>query len=148
MPLYEYQCLRCGLCFEKLQSIVMRGKATCPDCGSCAILTPSIPAPAIIHWRERLPYGTGSRGKYVPSSETGGLPIFVPSWGAMEQAEVDDVAQIAVEKEKERVAKGRPLSERNAETKEALGNIVKVGKSQPEGKRAQTMNKVKKEGLR
>ena len=72
----------------------------------------------------------------------------MPSWGAMEQAEVDDVAQIAVEKEKERVAKGRPLSERNAETKEALGNIVKVGKSQPEGKRAQTMNKVKREGLR
>jgi hypothetical protein len=58
------------------------------------------------------------------------------------------VAQAAVEKEKDRVAKNKPLNNQNAETKQALGNIVKIGKSQSEGKRAKTMELVKKEGLR
>ena len=98
--------------------------------------------------KERLPYGTGSRGKFIPAEETGGLSIFVPSFGAMEKEEVDYVTEVAVAKEKERVAKGLPYNERNAMTKQALGNIVKIGKSQPEGKRAKTMERVKREGLR
>jgi hypothetical protein len=95
-----------------------------------------------------LPYGTGSRGKFVPAEETGGLPVYVPSWGAMEKEEVDYVAEAAVAKERERVAKGKPHNEQNAKTKEALGNIVKIGKSQKEGQRLKTMERIKKEGLR
>jgi hypothetical protein len=102
----------------------------------------------IVKTKERLPYGTGSKGKFIPAEETGGLSIYVPSFGALEQEEVDYTAMGAVEKERERVAKNRPLNEENAMTKEALGNIVKIGKSQPEGKRHKTMEQVKREGLR
>lgn len=148
MPIYTYQCSKCEHFFEVFQSITGRGNAQCPNCGSPANLIPSLPAPPVITIEKRLPYGTGSAGKYVPSKETGGLPIYVPSFGAMEQAEVDYVAEVAVGKEKERVAKNKPLTEKNAETKEVLGNIVKIGKSQPEGARATAMAQVKREGLR
>ena len=102
----------------------------------------------IVKTKEQLPYGTGSRGRYIPAEETGGLAVFVPSFGAMEKEEVDYVTEVAVNNEKERVAKGRPHNEQNALTKEALGNIVKIGKSQPEGKRHKTMEQVKRGGLR
>ena len=148
MPSYEYQCLRCGICFDKMQPMELRGMASCPDCGSTGKLIPSMPAPIVVRQKARQMYGSGSPGKYVPSAVTGGLPIYVPSFGAMEQAEVDYVAEAAVHKERERVAKNKPLSEENAKTKQALGNVVKIGKSQKEGKRAETMAQVSQEGLR
>lgn len=147
MPLYEYLCSEHGL-FQMLRGIDTASSEPCPLCGLQCVRVPSAPARTVIKTKEQLPYGTGSMGKYVSAKETGGLPIYVPSWGAMEQEEVDYVAEVAVEKERERVAKNRPLNEQNAMTKEALGNIVKIGKSQTRGKRAVTMGKVKKEGLR
>mgnify|MGYP001569420373 CR=1 FL=1 len=97
---------------------------------------------------ERKPYGYGSAGKYVSAKETGGLPIFVPSFGAMEQAEVDYVAEVAVGQERERVKDRKALSEQNALTKEALGNIVETVKGQPEGKRIKVTDEIMREGLR
>ena len=96
----------------------------------------------------RLPYGEGSAGKYVSAKETGGLPIFVPSFGAVEQAEVDYVAEQAVGKERERVKAHKALNESNALTKEALGNIVETVKAQPEGKRIKAATEIIREGLR
>jgi hypothetical protein len=40
------------------------------------------------------------------------------------------------------------LNEQNAQTKEALGNIVKIAKGTKEGERYDTIKKVKREGLR
>ena len=96
----------------------------------------------------RKPYGYGSVGKYVSAKETGGLPIFVPSFGAMEQEEVDFVAEEASGKEKARVKAHQALNEDNAITKEALGNIVKTVKQQPEGKRIKAASEIIKGGLR
>jgi putative FmdB family regulatory protein len=33
MPTYEYECNKCGLNFEKFQSITARPVKTCPKCG-------------------------------------------------------------------------------------------------------------------
>ena len=96
----------------------------------------------------RKPYGYGSAGKYVSAKETGGLPIFVPSFGAMEQEEVDFVAQEAVGKERARVKAHQALNETNALTKESLGNVVKTVKTQPRGKRIKAAAEIMRDGLR
>jgi len=33
MPTYEYECQKCGLCFEKFQNIKDKPINTCPECG-------------------------------------------------------------------------------------------------------------------
>jgi len=147
MPIYEHRCRIHGL-FQVLRPII-GGEVleSCPLCGSQCVRAISAPAPAVVKTRDRLPYGSGSRGKFIPAEETGGMSIFVPSFGALEREEVEYTAEAAAEKERERVAKSKPLNEENAMTKEALGNVVKIGKNQPEGQRAKTMEKVKREGL-
>jgi len=147
MPIYEHRCQEHGL-FQVLRTVDSPNIEPCPLCGSQCARALSSPAPAVVRHRESLPYGSGSRGKFIPSEETGGLPVFVPSFGAMEKEEVEYVAEAAVAKERERVAKKQPLTERNALTKQAMGNIVKIGKDQPRGKRATTMEKINKEGMR
>jgi len=37
MPTYEYQCTKCGLHFEKLQSIKEAPLTKCPECGKDAL---------------------------------------------------------------------------------------------------------------
>jgi len=35
MPVYEYQCVKCGVAFDIIASLSERGaKAVCPSCGS------------------------------------------------------------------------------------------------------------------
>jgi putative FmdB family regulatory protein len=34
MPIYEYECLSCGVRFERRQSVTEPNIETCPDCGS------------------------------------------------------------------------------------------------------------------
>lgn len=143
MPNYQYQCLRCGLCFEKLQSIVMRGKASCPDCGSSCNLIPSVPAPAVVHERERLPLGNKSRGRFISSEETGGLSILIPSFGALEKEEVDYVAEEAIAQEKERVKTAEPRL-----GAVALRNVVTETKKAPKGKRKKTLEQITKGSMR
>ena len=36
MPIYEYECPRCGKRFEKLQGMSERSSLDCPDCASPA----------------------------------------------------------------------------------------------------------------
>lgn len=147
MPIYEYDCPEHGV-FELIRGIATIYSELCPLCGSQCLRKVSVPAPPVSRNREQLPYGTGSRGKFVPAEETGGLPIFVPSWGAMEKEEVDFVAEAAVEKERERVANNRPHNEQNEMSKQALSNVVSVGKKAKEGERLKTIDTVNKEGLR
>mgnify|MGYP001559159678 CR=1 FL=1 len=141
-PIYNYQCPKCGLCFDKHQSIVMRDFASCPDCGASGSLVPSLCARPVVRNKERLQYGSGSAGRYVSSKETGGLPVYIPSFGAMEQAEVDDVAEAAIEREKERVKVSAPR-----QSAVALQNIVKETMKAPKGQRKKTMELIKKGGM-
>ncbi len=143
MPIYKYQCIKCGLCFEKFQSIVMRGNSFCPDCGSSSKIIPSVPARVIIHERERLPLGNGSRGRFVSSKETGGLAILVPSFGALEKEEVDYIAEEAIVQEKERVRTAEPRL-----GAVALKNVITETKKAPKGERRKTLEQITREGMR
>ena len=45
MPMYEYKCVECGDVFAEFRDMKDRNEpATCPQCGSCAMRTLSIPA--------------------------------------------------------------------------------------------------------
>lgn len=44
MPLYEYQCTRCGHRFEKIESVSASPKKKCPKCGRSAERLPAAPA--------------------------------------------------------------------------------------------------------
>ena len=44
MPLYEYQCLDCGLVFEKLQKFSDPPETACPSCGGKVSQLLSAPA--------------------------------------------------------------------------------------------------------
>lgn len=96
----------------------------------------------IVKTPERLPYGTGSRGRYITSEETGGHSILIPSFGALEKEEVDYVAEAAIEEERDRVAKKQP-----SEKQQALRNIVVETLKAPKGKRKATMDKIIEEGM-
>ena len=45
MPLYEYQCKKCGHRFEKIQKFSDRMVKKCPDCGG--VVEQMISAPAV-----------------------------------------------------------------------------------------------------
>lgn len=98
--------------------------AACPDCGLEAVRLFTPPAIKVVK-KERLPLGSGSFGRLVTGKETGGLDVFIPSYGAMEQAEVDYIAEGAIEKEKERVKKTKqgPRSENQARL-QAYGSLA------------------------
>ena len=106
-PLYEYWCQGCGLEFDKIRAIEERNLTSCPDCGARADLVPSVVSIRVVR-RERQLLGSGAKGRYVSHKETGGLPILIPSFGALEQEEIDYIAEGAIEKEKERVRKRKP----------------------------------------
>lgn len=92
---------------------------------------------------ERLPLGNKSRGRFISSEETGGMSIFVPSFGALEKEEVDYVAEEAIYQERERLKKPEP---RLAKT--ALQNVMTETLKAPEGKRKKTLEQITKEGMR
>ncbi len=96
----------------------------------------------IVRTPERLPYGNKSRGRLLSAEETGGLPILIPSFGALEKEEIDDVAAGAIEREHERVKNSPPRA-----TKVAIHNLVTEAKKAPEGKRKSTMDRIKVEGM-
>jgi len=92
---------------------------------------------------EQLPLGSGSRGRFISSEETGGLAILVPSFGALEKEEVDYVAEEAIAKEKERVKTAKPRL-----ATMALRNVVNETKKAPAGKRKKLLEEITKEGMR
>jgi len=146
IPILEYSCREHGR-FEKLKHSYDGNMEPCPLCGKLSQKVMSRPAMGKVTHKENLPLGSGAQGKYVPSSETGGLPVYVPSFGAMEKEEVEYTALAATEKERERVGKKKTLSMRNPEKARALENIVNTARNAPQGKRKETLNKVLKEGM-
>ena len=137
MPLYSFVCPSHGE-FEQFKLVLQRDDGqTCPKCRMASVRVISMPAISFIQ-KERLEYGSGSYGKIVSHKETGGLDIFVPSFGALEQDEVDYVAMAAVEKEKDRVKKRKgPRNETQARI-QAYGELARSAKP---GKRAETLRK-------
>jgi len=106
--------------------------AVCTKCGRWARKLISAPARIIINESESLPYGSGSRGKFIPS-EKGRRPIFVPSFGSMEREEIDYVVEVAQGQEDERLQKNEKSIQ-----KESLENVVEAARRAPSGERAKT----------
>lgn len=140
MPVYSFECPQHGV-FDLIQEMNTLKTCLCPRCGRASTRRMSTPARIAIVEREKLPLGTGSRGRFVSHEETGGMDIFVPSWGAMEKEEVDYVTQGAVEKEKARVRKSR--AERR--TQKQIGALMEVAYAQKPGGRAKTIKEAMKE---
>jgi putative FmdB family regulatory protein len=44
LPLYEYRCVKCGHCFEKIESVSASDVKKCPKCGAKAERQLSAPA--------------------------------------------------------------------------------------------------------
>lgn len=82
--------------------------------------------------KERLPYGSNSRGKMI-ASESGRRAIFVPSFGALEKEEVEYLVEAAKEQEDDRLRKGKISVQKAA--LEAVTNEVRKAKP---GQRAKT----------
>ncbi len=142
MPIYEYICPRHGKFSVRVTQYQPHARAMCAQCEQMVEKVLSRTGRPIIRNTVQQPYGNGSPGRYLTSEETGGMPVFILSWGAMEQAEVDEVALASIEREQERVKKAQPR-----ETAKAIGNLVAEADKAPPGKRFSTMQEVKKEGM-
>lgn len=147
MPLYEYQCSQHGR-FERLEGTLAPTITCCPVCGANSRRVVSLVGGIKVVEHERRMLGSKSKGRYLSSAETGGLPILIPSFGALEKEEIDYTAEVAIAQEKERVAKKRPVNEGNALKKQALSNVVNITKSAAKGKRMKQLKEVGKDGLR
>ena len=128
MSLREYECPNCGV-YETLQA-----NNICSKCGSVSRKLISAPALIIVNHKENLPYGNKSRGRFISSEETGGSGILIPSWGALEKEEIDDIAEAAIEKEKTKVRKS-PM-------KDNMEAVTRVLLSTPKGKRREKLNEI------
>lgn len=141
MPIYEYRCQGCGLDFDQIKLMAERNQGICPDCGSLADLLPSrVSIKVVQHERQWL--GSKAKGRYVSHKETGGLPILVPSFGALEQEEVDYIAEGAIEKEKVRVKKKQKEPSLMSQKIAAYTNLAYQTKP---GERAKTIREAMKE---
>ena len=94
----------------------------------------------IFKTKPRLPYGSGSKGKFIPP-EKGRRAIFVPSYGTMEKEEVEYIVGTAQEQEDERIKRGY-----KSEQKERLEQVVGAVRQAPQGKRAKLAREIIKEG--
>lgn len=140
MPVYEYDCPRHGI-FEQLQEMTAATSGWCPRCGLKAERVISRPGRIAVIDHPALPLGKGSPGKYIPSGETGGLPVYVPSFGGMEKEEVDYVAGMAVQKERERVRKKRQYV---SPTKSKLQSALDLAYKTKPGQRAKAIKEAMK----
>lgn len=86
--------------------------------------------------KPRLLYGSGAPSKFIPPTN-GRKGIYVMSDGALEKEEVEYLAEVSAEKERERSNKKR-------ETKENMEILTKVALSAPEGERAKVLNELLK----
>jgi putative FmdB family regulatory protein len=146
MPVYEYECITHGV-FETYKQISNCSEdEPCPICNLKAHRIFSIPMVRIVQDKRMLPLGNGSEGRMVPSSETGGLDIFIPSYGALEQAEVDYIAEGAIEKEKDRVKKKRKTIQR--ENQALVQSYVDLANSRPKGQKAKAIREAMKDKVR
>jgi hypothetical protein len=78
----------------------------------------------------------------ITGKETGGLDIFIPSYGALEQAEVEYIAEGAVEKEKARVKKKNKTHQRQNQA--IVQSYVNLANRTPKGKKAKVLREAMK----
>jgi len=143
MPAYMFMCDVHGV-HEDFRRMADAGSvAFCPECGEESVRVFTAPSIRVIN-TPRLRYGSGSPGKVIPSSETGGLDIFIPSDGALEQAEVDDVAGLAVEKERARV-KSKKRQGAHDENHARIIDYTNMALRAKPGQRAKTIRQAIKE---
>ena len=69
MPLYEYQCKKCGHRFEKIQKFSDRPVKKCPECGG--IVEQTISAPAVQFKGSGWYVTDYAKKSSAPSSESG-----------------------------------------------------------------------------
>ena len=135
MALYEFSCDKHGT-FEILQGI-RQMNMPCPVCSQPSRSIISAPAHSFVKFPERLQYGTGSKGRIISGKETGGLDMFIPSGGAMEKSEIDDVACAAIEKEKGRVK--RLKGKYRSANQEAISNLTNLAYQTKKGDRIKVL---------
>ena len=133
-PLYEYRCPKDGV-WESINS----GENTlpCPECGKSCKRIFSIPAKARVTYKENLPLGNKSRGRFIPPKD-GRAGILIPSYGLLEKEEIDYIAEANIEKEEKR--------KRDNPQKENLNNLINYARTVKPGKRDEAIRQVLKEG--
>lgn len=114
-PIYEFRCPEHGVFEDYRPMVVCTIPSLCPKCQSMSERIISKPTIKIIQGKKSLPLGSGSAGRMITSKETGGMGVFIPSFGALEQAEVDYIAEGAIEKEKARVKKSKKTPQRKSQ---------------------------------
>ena len=142
MPIYEYECTKCGVfeCYKHVDNCAEPER--CPECEAMAPRIISSLSIKIVQGNRRLPLGSGSPGKMITGKETGGLDIFIPSYGALEQEEVNYIAEGAIEKEKSRVRKKNKTPQRQNQTN--LQAYVNLANRTPKGKKAKVLREAMK----
>lgn len=140
--IYEYECGECGV-IEVSRPMTESANPVMCSCGRVArrIFTP---VSIRVIKKERLQYGYGSPGRILTRKETGGLDVFIPSMGAMEQDEVDYIAEGAIEKERERVKKVKKFGARS-ENQARLQEYMNLALKTPRGKRAKVLSEAAKD---
>ena len=96
----------------------------------------------IFKHKERLPYGSNSRGKFIPP-ENGRRAIFVPSFGVLEKEEVDYLVEASQEQEDDRIRK-----DKTSDQKKQLEEVTEAVLKAPAGKRAALARELAKGGTR
>lgn len=134
--IYEFECPECGR-FEVSRPMNESANPAMCQCGRRAerIFSPS----AIkVVTKERLQFGNGSPGRMLTKKETGGLDVFIPSMGAMEQDEVDYIAEGAIEKEQARIKKVKKFGPRS-ENQARIQAYADLAMRTPKGHRAKVL---------
>ena len=135
--IYEFFCKTHGV-FESYRTIDNRSTPEpCPECKVLSERIISLPAVHIKQGSQRLQFGSGSAGRMISHKETGGLDIYIPSAGAMEQAEVDYIAEGAIEKEKARVKKKKKTIQ--SANQAIVQAYVNLANSKPRGQKAKAI---------
>jgi putative FmdB family regulatory protein len=145
MPVYEFSCVRHGV-FESYRNMDnCTAPEPCPVCRVFAERIISLPVVKFTQGKKRLQYGSGSAGRMITSKETGGMGVFIPSYGALEQEEVDYIAEGAIEKEKTRVKNKKKTPRRNQSIVQAYVNLANKTKK---GQKAKAIREAMKETAR
>lgn len=145
-PTYEYECIRHGV-FEGFASFDnYNAPSPCPRCLILSDRIISVPTVKIIQGKKQLPFGTGSPGRMITHKETGGMGVYIPSYGSMEQDEVDYIAEGAIEKEKARVKKKKKSIQR--ESQALVQAYVDLANKTPRGQKAKVLRQAIKDTAR
>ena len=142
MPVYEYRCETHGK-FEQFKPMPQCAVLECcPQCGVVARRIFSVAALKVVE-KKRLQYGSESPGRILTRKETGGLDIFIPSMGMLEQEEVDDIALAAIDKEQTRVKRAKKQVQRQSQT--IIQAYSDLARSTKRGHRARVLREAMKD---